>query len=47
MGQGEYNNKPVCPSCQAKEFGTNFNTGCGDSQKSCLLKGSKSDEKRE
>ncbi|MBD3194298.1 MAG: hypothetical protein GF317_04530 [Candidatus Lokiarchaeota archaeon] len=27
-GNGEYNNKPVCPKCQSEQFKTNFNTGC-------------------
>ena len=37
MGQGEYNNEPVCPAYQSKEFNTNFNTGCGEGRDSCLL----------
>ena len=36
-GDGEYNEKAVCPKCQSERFNTNFNTGCSK-EEDCSIK---------
>jgi len=36
-GEGQYNEKTICPKCQSENFNTYFNTGCADDN-NCSIK---------